>query len=682
VSAVLPPAALAAAREQSSLARLQPVARFRRGRPTETLVPEPLPVPMLRAPVQDTLYGPSEMPLRRLNLFPLVAAGLRGAGVTIAVLDTGFETELGMFAAATVAAQYDFVFNDSVVRNQAVDASGASTHGTAVWSLLAAQVPGSLMGIAPDAGYLLAKTEDIRSETPLEEDNYVAALEWADSLGADLVTSSLGYLTFDGGTGYTYADLNGDVAVTTRAADSAAARGILVLTAMGNEGPAAGSLITPADGDSVLGIGAEDSLGTVAGFSSRGPTADGRIKPDFSAPGVAIWVAFPQNGGPAVLGRANGTSFATPILAGGAALFLEAHPTYGPIAVRDALRSTADNRAARDNARGWGRPDMHVATAFPRGLVVTEPGDTLRTVSLRVTWSAPDVPAFAQPLRYRLRVEREGGPGPVLLDTVLATTTVALAEPIHGGVRVTWSLTATSADSAVVAAQSPEPLTVPAWVRLENLNSTAGETIREFRPEFRWSSPDVAAPHGPFTYDLEVIRADNGQVELSESGLTATSFVPSFDLERNTPYRWRVTARLNGESETTESPGTFVIVDDTIPPVTALFQNFPNPFPNTATGQLATCIWFDLSVEGQVTLQILDLRGLVVRTLIPGAGFASILQAGRYGRAEPGTTGCDPQLSWDGTAPDGTPVTAGVYLAKLGTPEGTFFKRIVYLGPP
>src|SRR5207247_6214951 len=165
-------------------------------------------------------------------------------------------------------------------------------------------------------------TEDVRRETRGEEDNYVAALEWAASIGVDIASSSLGYLAFDNGFSYTPSQLNGDVAVTTVAADSAAARGILVVTAAGNEGPGFRTLVTPGDADSVITAGAEDSLGTIASFSSRGPTADGRLKPDLTAPGVAVCTVA---GGP--LGRLSGTSFATPILAAAAALVKQLHPT-------------------------------------------------------------------------------------------------------------------------------------------------------------------------------------------------------------------------------------------------------------------------------------------------------------------------------------------------------------------
>ena len=181
----------------------------------------------------------------------------------IAILDGGFNTAAPAFAGVTVTAQYDFVFGDSVVRDQPNDQPGAQFHGTAVWSLLAGRVPGRLRGVAPGAAYLLAKTEDVRSETRIEELNYVRALEWADSIGVDIVSSSLGYLAFDDGFTYSPADLNGRVAVTTVAAESAAAHGILVVTAAGNGGPRFRTLVTPGDADSVITAGAEDSLGAL-----------------------------------------------------------------------------------------------------------------------------------------------------------------------------------------------------------------------------------------------------------------------------------------------------------------------------------------------------------------------------------------------------------------------------------
>ncbi len=676
VSADLAARAIRAAAGRPEFTRIQPVRRFVSPPvfPPRYLHPASRPA----VPHQDSTFGPSAMPIRVLNLAPLVDRGFRGRGIKIAVLDTGFETELAAFSGTAVVAQRDFVSGDSIVRDQpGIDTLPSSGHGTATWSLLAANVTGSLIGIAPDADYILAKTEEVGRERRLEEDNYVAALEWADSLGAHVVSSSLGYLTFDGGSGYTPADLDGDVAVTTVAADMAAARGIAVVTAAGNEGLAGpGSLTSPADGDSVIAVGATDSAGVLAAFSSRGPTADGRIKPDLTAPGVNVFALSP--GG---FVRVNGTSFSTPLIAGSVALLRESQPTLGPIDLRNALTQWGSNAGAPNSDLGWGTPDVALAAIFPRGVAVTQPIDSvLASVTPTIQWSAADVPAFAMPVTYRLRVGTDTSLAALLVDTSLTMNRVALAQPLVPGATLAFQLTATAADSTAVTLPVSRQFRAPPWARLAQLDDPAGNTIRDLRPVFSWTSPDVDAPPGPFTYGIEVFRDDNGAVDAAGNGLTQAHFTPSEDLDHNTPYRWRVTARLEGDSAVTESRGTFVIIDDSAPPVTLLFQNFPNPFPDRLTGRTATCIWFDLSASGRVELHILDLRGHLVRDLTPG-GRGSILPPGRYGRPATGAPGrCDSSLEWDGTSDAGRPVPQGVYIVKLRAPAGTFFKRIVYLG--
>src|SRR6266545_5004941 len=358
VSADVPAAALRQLLQDRDLRRIQPLGRFRLRRPSP--VPRIITAPGAPGdtcgvtPGDDPVLGPSAMPYRQLHLRPLTDQGIDATGVRIAILDTGFDTANPAFNGITITAQHDFVFGDDVVKNEPADDPSAQFHGTATWSLFAGEVAGRLHGIARGASFLLAKTEDVRSETRVEEDNYVAAFEWADSIGVDIVSSSLGYLSFDNGFSYTPSQLNGDVAVTTVAADMAVQRGILVVTAAGNDGPFSRTLSTPADADSVLTIGAEDSLGTIAIFSSRGPTADGRIKPDFTAPGAAVCVLT----GIDQVGREDGTSFATPLLAASAALVNQMHPSLLPMELRAAFRSTATKRAAPDTIYGWGRPDV------------------------------------------------------------------------------------------------------------------------------------------------------------------------------------------------------------------------------------------------------------------------------------------------------------------------------------
>jgi subtilisin family serine protease len=680
VSADLNAQALADLRSGQIVRRVQPVARFR-GEPEPSTGPEFSPTRPRAAPRQDSLYGASTMPLRVLNVLPLADRGSRGRGVRIAVLDTGFETQLPAFQGVTVAAEYDFVFDDPVVRNQANDAPGASRHGTQTWSLLAADLPGTMRGVAPGAEYLLAKTEDVRSETRVEEDDFVAALEWAHTLGARVVSASLGYLEFDAGFGYTLDQLNGDVAVTTIAADMAAQLGMVVVAAAGNLGVrGSGFLTTPADGDSTIAVGATDSLGALASFSSRGPTADGRVKPDVTAPGVAVFVVDPTSG--TGFSRASGTSFSAPLIAGVAALLLELHPSLTPVEIRNALRASGSNSDAPNFDLGWGTPDATLAATFPRGVALTAPTERLLTsVTPNFSWSVSTVPAFALPLTYRLRITTRRHPTTTVLDTVTTRTDVTLATPLRPAAEVGVQLDVTAANDVVTTQQPREGFVAPLWVELTALNDVAGMTTRDPRPAFTWVSPDVVSPPGPFMYDIQVLRVSDGLPQIDEADLRSTTFTPTTDLEINSPYSWRVTATLGADTATTESAGTFLVVDDGVPTVTLLFQNFPNPFPNRALGAQFTCVWFDLAHRGRVRLDILDLRGHLVRTLLPNPQIGEELEAGRYGRPSPLMTGsCDPDFQWDGTASDGAPVPRGVYLLKLDTPDGIFFKRIVFMG--
>jgi len=682
VSADAPTTALLVLSRDPALRRIQPLGRFRlrAGRPLSPVAPSGAAPGDTCATAGDSVYGPSEMPYRRLHLRPLSDGGVDGSGVHIAILDTGFDTQNSAFVGVTVDATHDFIFGDTVVRNDAQDSLPLNPHwhGTAVWSLFAGHVAGRLRGVARGATYLLAKTEDVRFERRVEEDNYVAALEWADSIGVDIVSSSLGYLAFDNGFSYTPSQLNGDVAVTTVAADLAVQRGILVVTAAGNEGPGSRSIGTPADGDSVLTVGAEDSLGALAGFSSRGPTADGRIKPDFTAPGVDVCVLS----GVGTVRRQSGTSFATPLLAASAALVKQVHPTLAPMALRAAFRASATNRAAPDTLRGWGRPDVSAAAVFPSAITPLAPVTSpLASVTPTFTWTASNVPPFATPLTYRLRIARDSGLAAPVVDTTLvdaATYDLRRAQKPVGAAPLFWRVDATALSGETASTGRIGPLTVPAWATPTALSDPAGSVTAAVQPTFTWTSPYVAAPPGPFTYDLFVQRTALPAPDFAVSGLTGTSFVMPQPLERHVAYRWFLVARAGADTSLARSLGSFLVVDGSIPAATLLYQNFPNPFPGS--GRDATCLWFDVATTGLVELEILDLRGNLVRRFVPGPDFPPILPAGRYGRGQPGGATCDPRLTWDGRAGDGRLLPAGVYLYKLKALGTVQFKRIVFRG--
>jgi len=659
-----------------ALRRIQPLGRWRRPIPPDTLPVPPLTLTMVDTcgPDGDPVYGPSAMPYRQLHLRPLAQAGYAGAGVRLALLDTGFDTADPAFAGVAVAAQWDFVFGDSVVRDEAADQPGQHGHGTAVWSLLAGDVPGRLRGIARAATYLLAKTEDIRSETRVEEDHFVAALEWADSLGAHIVSTSLGYLVFDNGFGYAPSELNGDVAVTTVAVDSAAARGLLVISAAGNNGPGYRTLVTPADADSGLAAGAEDSLGTLAGFSSRGPTADGRLKPDLTAPGVAV-CALTGGGG---VRRMNGTSFATPLLAGAATLVLEVHPGLGVEAIGAALRRHASRASTPDTAYGYGRPDATAAAVFPLGVMPVAPlAGPAASITPAFSWTIAPPPTFALPVRFRLRVARQASLAGLLLDTTIAASSVDVPRALPAGA-VWWRVDATAATGETGTSGVVGPVDIPAWATLLTFTAPEGETTADSQPLFAWRAPPVTVPPGPARYDVLIRRTTAVTPEVVVRDVIDTMVRLPVPLERGVTYTWALVARVASDSSTIPSIGTFLVLDPTAPPATLLYQNFPNPFPGP--GGAPTCLWFDLAGPTSVELDILDLRGRLVRRLLPAPQMSGTLAAGRYGRGPPGTATCDPSLTWDGRAEDGRTVPAGVYLARLRAGAAVQFKRLVFRG--
>lgn len=306
-------------------------------------------------------YGIGVDQIEMIGMQHLHNMGYTGAGITIGVIDAGYNR-------ADLHPAFDSLWHngqilgsrDFVQPGSNLYATSMSTHGTMVLSTMGANLPGQLIGTAPRASYWLLRSEDTNGEYLLEEYYWVNAAEFADSVGVDIINSSLGYSAFDNPLeNHSYEDMDGNTTVITIGADMAAAKGILVVNSAGNSG---GNytwpyITAPADGDSVFTIGAVDINGNYAYFSSIGPTYDGRFKPDVMAMGMGSIVAN-VNGG---IASGNGTSFSSPIIAGAAASLWQANPTMTNMDLLNAIKATASKSNNPDNLMGWGIPDFLLA---------------------------------------------------------------------------------------------------------------------------------------------------------------------------------------------------------------------------------------------------------------------------------------------------------------------------------
>jgi serine protease AprX len=318
-------------------------------------------------PIDTSMYGESMRQTALLN-GQFLHQNYNGEGIQIAVLDAGFykADEYASFDSLWTNDQIlgvkDFVDPDS-------DIFTTSSHGMSVLSTMGGNVPGELIGTARKASYWLLRSEDMATEYIIEEDNWIAAAEFADSVGVDIINSSLGYYKFDDPeTDHSYSDMDGRTTRVTRGANIAASRGILVFSSAGNEGEKAWKyIIAPSDGVNVIGVGATFRFGHAAYFTSFGPASDGAIKPNIAAMGVDTWLQL-SNGD---LGPANGTSFSSPVMAGMAACLWQANPNATAVDIKNALEQSASQYSNPDSLLGYGVPDMKLADLILEPLIST-----------------------------------------------------------------------------------------------------------------------------------------------------------------------------------------------------------------------------------------------------------------------------------------------------------------------
>lgn len=326
--------------------------------------------------------------------------GLRGQNMIIGMLDAGYNNYTnvtGLDSARTngqILGTWDFVAGDnSVVEDHA--------HGVHCLGIMAANIPGTYVGSAPKANFYLFKTEDIFSEYPIEEHNWVCGAERIDSAGGDVISASVGYAGFDDGSmSHTYSQLDGNTTIAAIGADLAAKKGVLVVVAAGNEGTSGWHyLLTPADADSVMTVGAVNFNGEVWPNSSYGPSADGQIKPDVASVGWGTYVQFFNSG----IGQGSGTSYACPNMAGLTACLVQGFPELNNMKIINAIRQAGNNVPTPNDRIGYGIPDMKKAVM---SLIKDFASSTATVNSCQTTinWTSKDMSA----MKYEIERKNPG----------------------------------------------------------------------------------------------------------------------------------------------------------------------------------------------------------------------------------------------------------------------------------
>jgi|GEM_PF-30164 len=442
--------------------------------------------------------------------------GLRGQGMIIALLDGGF------FNYTTLDAMDSIIINNQVkdtwdfyAKNTTV--SDDHPHGMQCLSTIAANIPGTFIGKAPKANFMLYRTEETNSEYPIEEFNMVCGMERADSAGADVISASLGYSDFDDPSfNHTYAQLDGNTTIAAIGADLAAKKGVLFLNAAGNEGGGSWHYITtPADGDSVLAVGAVNTSGAVGAFSSYGPSSDGQIKPDVASIGVSAMVQATNN----TVVTGSGTSFACPNMAGLSTILWQGFPEVNNMRIVRALREAGSIASAPNDRIGYGIPNLK--TAF--GTLLTEfatSTSTIDTCTATVNWISKDVSAMKYEIERKLPGQSAytkvgevfPQPGDLLAthsyqfsNTIINSPSGSVSYRIRQIIdTASLSFTAVHIDTNVVT------ISAGCFANFLMTSATSSATINNCTATVTWSSKD----NGAMRYEIE--RKLPGQATFSK----------------------------------------------------------------------------------------------------------------------------------------------------------------------
>lgn len=505
-------------------------------------------------PLADTLsYGTGNAvtQITQIKVNLVHNQGIRGQGIMIASFDAGFSNlthEAFTTYPMKIQSTYDFQNNTPTLTGH--------SHGTATLCLVGGYKPGKMVGPAYGSTFILGRTEVDPTERPVEMDNWIRAALWADSLGADIITSSLGYLDFDPGyTSYTWQDMNGNTLPITIAADLAVNKGILVSNSAGNDGSSThNTLGGPADGDSVLTVGSVTSSGVRSSFSSVGPTTDNppRIKPDVMAMGSSNYYASTTGNN---YSTGSGTSFSCPLTSGVCALVLSANKNLTPLQVMGILKKFASNSSSPNNTMGWGIIDASLAVDSARKLDNTAPV-ILHTQPFTTTTLSTDI-------TMKAKITDNG----IIRNWTNEAPLLYYRKSTNGG--TTWStFTAANYTAANLDTFS---FVIP--------GSAIGTTV-----QYYFAAQDIALPTPKM-----VTLPDGG------SGVTPPGTVAP-------PTRFQYVVALVGiQPVSNEIPGEF-----------KLYTNYPNPF------NPITKIKFDIAKNTNAKLLVYDVLGRVAETLISG----------------------------------------------------------------